>query len=157
MAAHEIAIGRRAGGTALLALLGALAACHQGGGTRTAARTRPDSTAERTTGVATEREWQGRPVARVEELFAGRFAGVNVYQQQGGIAVRIRGTSTFNGSTEPLYLIDGFPYTPGPDGLLAINPGDVATIRVLKDAASLAEYGVRGANGVVVITTKRGR
>ena len=102
-------------------------------------------------------EWQGRSAARVEELFQGRFAGVRVYEAPGGIMVRIRGGSgSINGSNDPLYVLDGFPYTPGPDGLVSLNPGDIAKIEVLKDATSIAEYGVRGANGVVKITTKRG-
>jgi TonB-dependent SusC/RagA subfamily outer membrane receptor len=106
---------------------------------------------------STERDWQGRGATRVEELFQGRFAGVRVYEAPGGITVRIRGGSgSINGSNDPLYLLDGFPYTPGPDGLVSLNPGDIAKIEVLKDATSMAEYGVRGANGVVKITTKRG-
>ena len=106
---------------------------------------------------STERDWQGRGATRVEELFQGRFAGVRVYEAPGGIMVRIRGGSgSINGSNDPLYLLDGFPYTPGPDGLVSLNPGDIAKIEVLKDATSMAEYGVRGANGVVKITTKRG-
>ena len=76
----------------------------------------------------------------------------------GGIAVRIRGASSFNGSNEPLYVLDGFPMTPGPGGALTgINPYDIASIDVLKDAASTAIYGSRGANGVILIETKRGR
>jgi TonB-dependent SusC/RagA subfamily outer membrane receptor len=62
---------------------------------------------------------------------------------------------TFNGNTEPLYVIDGFAIEPGPDRLIGINPADVARIEVLKDAASLAMYGSRAGNGVVLITTKR--
>jgi TonB-dependent SusC/RagA subfamily outer membrane receptor len=106
---------------------------------------------------STSGEWQGRSAARVEELFQGRFAGVRVYEAPGGIMVRIRGGSgSINGSNDPLYVLDGFPYSPGPDGLVSLNPGDIAKIEVLKDATSMAEYGVRGANGVVKITTKRG-
>ncbi len=106
---------------------------------------------------STASDWQGRSAARVEELFQGRFAGVRVYEAPGGIMVRIRGGSgSINGSNDPLYVLDGFPYTPGPDGLVSLNPGDIAKIEVLKDATSMAEYGVRGANGVVKITTKRG-
>jgi len=73
----------------------------------------------------------------------------------GGIAVRIRGATTINGSTEPLYVIDGLPIQAGPGGsLVGINPHDIASIEVLKDAASLAFYGMRGANGVILIKTK---
>jgi TonB-dependent SusC/RagA subfamily outer membrane receptor len=109
-------------------------------------------------GVATSKEWQGRGATRVEELFAGRFAGVQVYEASGGFVVRIRGgSSSINGSNDPLYIVDGFPYTPGAGGLVTLNPSDISKIEVLKDATSLAEYGVRGANGVVRITTKRGK
>jgi TonB-dependent SusC/RagA subfamily outer membrane receptor len=76
----------------------------------------------------------------------------------GGIAIRIRGQHTLNGSTEPLYIIDGLPIEPGPGGSLAgINPHDIASIQVLKDVASLSFYGVRGSNGVIIIKTKQGQ
>lgn len=102
-------------------------------------------------------EWRGRSVQRVEELFAGRFPGVQVYQTAQGIAVRVRGEHSFTGNGAPLYVIDGFPIEAGPGGLVSLNPADVASIQVLKDAGSLAFYGVRGANGVILITTRRGR
>jgi TonB-dependent SusC/RagA subfamily outer membrane receptor len=140
-----------------LALLLASTACASGKGAA-----RPDgapSGADSTTRVgqaATARDWEGRNVARVEELFVGRFPGVQVYQAAGGIQVRIRGGTSLRGSNEPLYVVDGFPYEAGPNGLLSLNPSDIAKIEVLKDAGQIAEYGSRGANGVVRITTKRG-
>jgi TonB-dependent starch-binding outer membrane protein SusC len=103
-------------------------------------------------------DWAGNPVTRVEELFAGRFPGVRVLYTPGqGIAVRVRGATSITGSNDPLYVVDGFPMEPGPGGLLSINPYDIAGIEVLKDAGSIAEYGMRGANGVVLIKTKRTR
>jgi len=73
----------------------------------------------------------------------------------GGIAVRIRGPTSIMASTAPLYVIDGLPIEAGPGGaLMGINPHDIASIQVLKDAASTAFYGVRGANGVILIKTK---
>ena len=86
-----------------------------------------------------------------------RFPGVVVTRTpDGGLAVRIRGTTSIHGSNEPLYVIDGVPIRPGPGGALAgINPYDIESIEVLKDPASTTMYGVRGANGVIVITTKR--
>ena len=99
-----------------------------------------------------------RNVVRVEELLEGRVAGVRVVRDaRGGISVQIRGVGSINGSTEPLYVIDGMPITSGPPGsaLLGINPGDIARIEVLKDAASTAIYGSRAANGVVLITTRK--
>jgi len=87
----------------------------------------------------------------------GRFPGVDVRRTaDGGIAVRIRGATSIRGSNEPLYVVDGIPIQPGPNGsLTGINPHDIATIQVLKDPAETAMYGMRGANGVIVITTKR--
>jgi TonB-dependent SusC/RagA subfamily outer membrane receptor len=75
----------------------------------------------------------------------------------GGIEVRIRGATSINGSNEPLFVVDGYPLPSGTGGLLALNPSDVARIEVLKTAGEIAEYGVRGANGVVRVYTKRGR
>lgn len=95
----------------------------------------------------------GRPI---EEVLTRRFAGVVVTRTPGGIAVRIRGTTSIHGSTAPLYVIDGVPIQPGPGGALAgINPYDIDSIEVLKDAASTTMYGMRGANGVIVIKTKQ--
>lgn len=95
-------------------------------------------------------------VSRVEEMLEGRFAGVEVTRlPSGGIAVRIRGTTSVNGSNEPLYVVDGQPIHAEPGGALRwLNPQDVERIQVLKDIGSTAFYGVRGANGVILITTK---
>ena len=121
----------------------------------TVARTTRDET-KREGASASDADWSGSPTARVEELFQGRFPGVRVISVPGqGIAVRIRGATSVSGSNEPLYVVDGFPLAANTDGLIAINPGDIAKIEVLKDAGSIAEYGVRGANGVVVISTKK--
>jgi TonB-dependent SusC/RagA subfamily outer membrane receptor len=126
-----------------------------GAGDGGAAQTRDTTDRLRT---ATSSEWSGRNVGRAEELLAGRFPGVRVLNVPGqGISVSIRGASTFTGSTQPLYVVDGVPYATDGNGLLSINPNDIAKIEVLKDAARLAEYGVRGANGVVLIATKRGK
>ena len=97
------------------------------------------------------------PGQSIEEVLGTRFAGVVVTRAaDGGIAVRIRGSTSILGSNEPLYVIDGVPIRPGPGGsLFGINPHDIESIEVLKDAASTTMYGVRGANGVIVIKTKR--
>lgn len=112
-----------------------------------------------------------------EQLLAGKVAGVQVVQSSGepggGISVNIRGMGSINASNSPLYVVDGFPIdnsvTVGGTGanftgmksarnpLNAINPNDIASIEVLKDASATAIYGSRGANGVVMITTKRGK
>lgn len=87
----------------------------------------------------------------------GRVPGVLVERAPGGgVAIRIRGAASFYASTQPLYVLDGAAIDPGPNGALTgLNPHDIATIQVLKDPADTAIYGVRGANGVIVITTKR--
>lgn len=92
----------------------------------------------------------------IEKAIASRVPGVMVTRTpDGGIAVRIRGNASISGNMEPLYVIDGMAINPGPGGaLLGINPRDIATIEVLKDAASLAFYGMRAANGVILIKTK---
>lgn len=98
------------------------------------------------------------PVARVEEMFQGRLAGVQVMRTgNGGFSVRIRGGATLLGDGEPLYVIDGVPlHNPIPGHALSgINPADVARIDVLKDAGSAAIYGSKAANGVILITTRR--
>lgn len=94
----------------------------------------------------------------MEELMAGKFPGVQVFRlASGGISVRIRGVNSFYGSSEPLYVVDGTPVQSGGEGLTFLNPSDIAQIEVLKDAASTALYGVQGANGVVLITTRVAR
>lgn len=96
-----------------------------------------------------------RPGLSVEQLLAGRISGVTVTRgARGGISVRIRGPSSFYLSSEPLYVVDGAPVNVGPGGNLTwLNPQDIASIMVLKDPSSTAMYGVRGANGVIVIRT----
>ena len=96
------------------------------------------------------------PGQPIEEILKGRVAGVTVTQGEGGLVVRIRGVSSFYGNNEPLYVLDDVPITPGPGGALkGISPYDIESINVLKDPADTALYGVRGANGVIVIKTKR--
>lgn len=98
------------------------------------------------------------PVIGTSQMLEGQVPGVQVSQNQsqpGGtvFSIRIRGTNSINSSSEPLYVVDGFAGATIND----INPSDVASIDVLKDASATAIYGSRGANGVVMITTKRGR
>jgi TonB-dependent starch-binding outer membrane protein SusC len=107
--------------------------------------------------AVTSDEIARQPTVPLEQLLAGRVAGVQVTRAPGGgISIQIRGQSSFVLSKEPLFVVDGIPITPGPYGTLSwLNPHDVASIEVLKDAASTAMYGVRGGNGVIVIKTKR--
>ncbi len=106
--------------------------------------------------AVTAEDIERAPGKPIEELLMSRFAGVWVTRtSDGGIAVRIRGATSIYGSNEPLYVIDGVPIRPGPGGSLAgINPYDIESIEVLKDPANTLMWGVRGANGVIVITTK---
>jgi TonB-linked SusC/RagA family outer membrane protein len=112
-----------------------------------------------------------RPVTRVDQALVGQMAGVAVKQTSGalgkGFSVQVRGTGSITAGNEPLYVIDGFPLataSPNTAGNYAngnpldnINPNDIENIQVLKDAAAAAIYGSRAANGVVLITTKRGK
>jgi TonB-dependent SusC/RagA subfamily outer membrane receptor len=97
------------------------------------------------------------PVTSIDQALQGRAAGVQVTNNDGapgnGVSVVIRGVGSLN-SNDPLYVVDGYPIS---GGLNNINPNDIATIDVLKDASATAIYGVRAANGVVIITTKKGR
>lgn len=97
-----------------------------------------------------------KPILRVEQALQGQTAGVQVAQVSGSpgsaLTVRVRGIGTINNS-DPLYIVDGVPV----DGLDFLNPSDIESLNVLKDAASAAIYGARGANGVVLITTKTGK
>ncbi|MDR2232994.1 MAG: TonB-dependent receptor [Tannerella sp.] len=94
------------------------------------------------------------------EALAGQLAGVQIQQTTGmpgedAIKIRIRGTSSITQSNEPLYVVDGFPMEASAFNL--VSPSDIETIQILKDASSSAIYGSRGANGVVLITTKKGQ
>lgn len=105
--------------------------------------------------VVRNAQWAGQGITRIEQILIGRFPGVQVYDTGRGLAVQIRGPTSIYGNNAPLFVIDGVPVEVGAEGLLAINPADIARIEVLKDGASTAQYGVRGANGVIVITTKQ--
>ncbi|RYY71581.1 MAG: SusC/RagA family TonB-linked outer membrane protein [Chitinophagaceae bacterium] len=99
-----------------------------------------------------------KSVSNVSQSLAGEVAGVRVINTSGqpgsAATVRIRGIGSVNGNRAPLYVVDGVPYS----GVIsAINPGDIANMTVLKDAAATAIYGSRGANGVIVITTRTGK
>lgn len=98
-----------------------------------------------------------RPVGHLTKSFEGTVAGVTVTSGGGqpgeGSAIMVRGIGSVNASSSPLYVVDGVPY----DGAISsINPADIETMTVLKDASAGALYGARGANGVIVITTKKG-
>ena len=105
-----------------------------------------------------EKELNSKPVANAFEALQGKAAGVDITSSErpgtvGGIM--IRGTRSLNASSAPLYVVDGVPLQAG--GIETLNPRDIEAIDILKDASSTAIYGSRGANGVVLITTKRGQ
>ncbi|HEX9151683.1 MAG TPA: TonB-dependent receptor plug domain-containing protein, partial [Flavobacterium sp.] len=98
---------------------------------------------------------KSQPKSNVVEMLEGRLPGVQIMSDNspgGGTSIRVRGFSTIN-NNDPLVIIDGVPAS---NGLNGINPADIETLQVLKDAASASIYGSRAANGVVVITTKKG-
>lgn len=115
-------------------------------------------------------EIENTPAAGTDQLIQGRAAGVQVSNNSGtpgsGVFVKIRGTSSISGGSDPLYVVDGVPIETGNFGLglggettsaiADIAPSDIASIEILKDASATAIYGARAANGVVLITTKRG-
>ena len=109
------------------------------------------------------------PATSFDKMLAGKMAGVSITQTTGqpgsNSQIRIRGISSISAGNEPLYVVDGLPITSGDDGaftnssnaLSAINPDDIESITVLKDAAAASVYGSRAANGVILITTKSGK
>lgn len=109
------------------------------------------------------------PTPSLQSALTGKAAGVRITQingkVEGGIKVRVRGVATISSSQEPLYVVDGVPISNDDESinqspinpLVSINPNDIESIQVLKDASSAAIYGARGTNGVVLITTKQGR
>ena len=112
-----------------------------------------------------------RPVTKVDQALIGQMAGVRVKQTSGlpgqGFSIQVRGTGSITANNEPLYVVDGFPMEVSPQSssggfssgnpLTNLNPNDIESIQVLKDAAAASIYGSRGSNGVVIITTKRGK
>ncbi len=106
--------------------------------------------------VVDEASIRNRPMASAAEALQGKAAGVQVVQPSGkpggDISVRVRGATSVLAGNEPLYVVDGVPTT----DIRGLNPSDIASMTILKDASSAAIYGARAANGVVIITTKRG-
>ncbi|MFC3561231.1 SusC/RagA family TonB-linked outer membrane protein [Pedobacter jamesrossensis] len=122
-------------------------------------------------GSVSAKEIENTPILNAQQGLQGRVAGVQVTQASGtpggGISINIRGTSSISGSNQPLYVIDGIPISTGSytqvaaggqltNSLGDINPSDIESMEILKDAAATAIYGSRAANGVVLINTKRG-
>ncbi len=119
------------------------------------------TTRESFTGAASvvdSKELEKRQVSNVTQALTGITAGVQATSNNGqpgsSANIRIRGVGSLSASSAPLYVVDGIPYS---EDISSINPQDIASITVLKDAASAALYGARGANGVILITTKKGK
>ncbi|MDR2806082.1 MAG: SusC/RagA family TonB-linked outer membrane protein, partial [Dysgonamonadaceae bacterium] len=114
--------------------------------------------ADLTTAVASisSNEWANRPITSAQQALQGKAAGVQVVQPSGkpgvGLRVRVRGTSSLSASNDPLYIVDGIPT----EDISTVSPNDIENIHILKDASAAAIYGSRGANGVVLLTTKKG-
>lgn len=125
------------------------------------------------TSRVTSQEYKSAVVNTIDQAIQGRATGVQVVESSGepgaSTVVRIRGNNSLSGNNEPLYVIDGFPMPPyreagtgfygsyTQNGLYGINPNDIESMEILKDASATAIYGSRGANGVVLITTKSGK
>ena len=100
-----------------------------------------------------------RPVANAGDALQGQVAGLQVFtpsgEPSGSVVMRLRGVSSINSNTEPLFILDGSPISSG--AFTALNPNDIESMTVLKDASSTAIYGSRAANGVVIMTSKKGK
>jgi TonB-dependent SusC/RagA subfamily outer membrane receptor len=107
--------------------------------------------------IVDEKAIQNRPMVSAAEALQGKAAGVQVVQPSGkpgaDLSVRVRGSTSVLAGNEPLYVVDGVPTT----DIRGLNPSDIESMSVLKDASPAAIYGARAANGVVLITTKRGK
>lgn len=127
-------------------------ACSRKGGSAPSPAASPNSTPD-----VTAKDIAQTPSLSPEEILRGKTSGVTVERgPDGGLLIRIRGTSTFGPDQQPLFIVDGVPATPSSTGsILGLNAQDIESIKVLKDAASLAMYGVRAGNGVIVIKTKK--
>jgi TonB-linked SusC/RagA family outer membrane protein len=108
--------------------------------------------------TVTSKDLKDIPVSQVTQKLQGRLAGVQINQATGkpgqGMSVRIRGQLSVTGGSDPLYVVDGFPIT---GNIGAMNPDEIEDITILKDAASTSLYGSRAANGVVLVSTKKGK
>ncbi len=117
----------------------------------------------------TAKDMENVPVANFQNAMVGKLAGVQITQingkVEGGVKLRVRGVSSISSSQEPLYVLDGMPLINDNESgsaapinpLISLNPNDIESVEILKDASSAAIYGARGTNGVVLITTKQGK
>lgn len=156
MSPHGSSVHSRKGALPLALLVGMFSAC--------APTTHPDpptpenaGARDASAGKVTAEDIQRSPGVPVEQLLMAKVPGLIASRTpDGGISIRIRGSSSIHLSNQPLFVVDGMPVRPGPNGGLSmLRLDDIASVEVLRDPASTAMYGVRGANGVIVIKTKR--
>jgi TonB-dependent SusC/RagA subfamily outer membrane receptor len=134
-------------------LIGLVSACASGSANEAGSSPAPNGRS-----IVTSEDLERSPGQSVESVLMSKVPGIIVSRgQDGSIAIQIRGPSTLSSSTDPLFIVDGTPFQAGPGGsLTGINPFDISSIEVLKDATSTTMYGVRGANGVIIIKLKHG-
>lgn len=151
-----IACSRPALAVLSAALFGTLAACASAGRNAPAPSRSPAQEANPGGAVsAVEGEDLRDRAGTIEEMLAARVPGLQVIRSANGdVQLRMRNSSSFTSGTEPLLLVDGVPTSFGTSALRMLQPSDVARIEVLRDAASTAFYGSRGANGVILVTTR---
>ena len=153
--ASPVSRARRVGPLLVAALI---AGCSQSGSG--SAEPPAPATQAGATQSATSADVRQSPNVPIEQQLMARSPGVVIARtSEGNLTIRIRGgSSSVQGNNAPLYIVDGVPFSPSTDGgLSGLNPYDIQSIRVLKDAADITMYGVRGANGVIVIKTKKSR
>ena len=147
---RKLALLATVAGASACASAGAeLASPAGGGGTRASAEA-----VCLTRNTLSQADYDAESSVYVEDLLS-RIPGVNVYRSVTGFSVQIRGVNTLTAGAEPLYVIDGMPYPGTRDGQIPVNAADIECVEVLKDVGHTSIFGSRGANGVVLITTRR--
>lgn len=143
---------------ALTAAAQAWIGCAHGRLASTSASTEPQCEGHAKPAVVCGSQLEGNPARYLEELLEGRVAGVWLVRlPDGGVSLRVGGPTSIHGDNEPLYVLDGIPLQAAPGGGIDwLSPGDIERIEILKDPSATALYGMRGANGVVVITSRHG-
>ena len=140
---------------ALIVVIGTAACAHSGANAPGSSQVAPGKRAQNS--VVDSQAIASSAGQPIEKILADRVSGVRLGRAlDGSLTVQIRGAMGLSGDSQPLYVIDGIAISPGPGGSLnGINPLDIASIEVLKDAASITMYGSRAGNGVIVIKMKK--
>ena len=150
-------VGSFTGARAVFGCVAVFTACHSGSGAGAPVLPAADTT---TVGTAVSKadgdKLMENSPRTVTDMLVGRFPGVEVFKTaNGGTSIKIRGARSMNASDEPLFVLDGYPQHNGSSSLTDLDPHDIKNITVLKGAEA-SVWGSRGANGVIVITTKKG-